>query len=51
MYKYAYKYLECIGGVLIVMCPCMLLVAYCVVFHWTNVGTILMYVYYLFMQI
>ena len=40
-----------VDGMLIVKCHCMLLVAYCMVYHWTNFCAIIMCVYYMFMYI
>ena len=44
MYKYAYIYIYmvCIDVVAVVMFPCMLLVAYCMVYHGPNICAIVM---------
>ena len=41
----------CIGGVVILMSPCMLSVAYCTMCHWANVYATVMCMYDMFLQI
>ena len=40
----------CIYNPVIVMCPCTLLVAYYVEFHWENVDATVIYIYDMYMQ-
>ena len=42
-------YMVCTDSIVIVMCPCMLLVGYCMVYYWMNVCASVVCLYYMSM--